>query len=91
MRTHLLATPEVIAIGVLSRPLGNPGHHRQHGLGPVRRLDLRFLVDAEHQSPFGRVQIQADDIVDLVDDVRIGRQLEGLRAVRLQAERPPDP
>ncbi|GGN64821.1 hypothetical protein GCM10011579_034700 [Streptomyces albiflavescens] len=33
----------------------------------------------------------AHHVVHLVDEVRVRRQLERLRAVRLEAERPPDP
>lgn len=81
------AGPDVVVGG----PLRKSGHHRQHRLRAVQGLDLRLLVDTEHQSPLRRVQIETDDVVDLVDEVRIRRRLECLRALRLQAERPPDP
>jgi len=29
---------------VVAAPLGHARHHRQHRLGPVQRLDARFLV-----------------------------------------------
>src|SRR4051812_23573606 len=38
---------------VMGAPLGHAGHHRQHGLGPVERLDLGLLVHAQHDRPFG--------------------------------------
>ena len=64
--------------------------HRQDRLCTVEGLDLALLVDAEHQRALRRRQIEAYDVADLVHEVRIARQLEGLRAVRLQAEGAPD-
>ena len=39
--------------------------HRQSGLGAVERLDLRFLVDRQHQRVLRRIDIEADDILHL--------------------------
>jgi hypothetical protein len=50
-----------------------------------------LLVHAQHHRTLGRVVIQPDDIDDLLDKQRIGRQLEGVGQVRLEAEVPPDP
>jgi hypothetical protein len=36
------AMPQV----VVGAPPGHAGHHRQHGPGPVQRLDLGLLIDA---------------------------------------------
>jgi len=66
-----------------------PRPHRQNGLRAVERLDLRLLIDAEHDSAGGRIEIQPHDVAHLLDQQRVGRELEGLRAVRLQAERAP--
>ena len=49
-----------------------------------------FFVDTEHQRAVRRRQIEAYDVADLVHEVRIAGELEGLRAVRLQAEGAPD-
>ena len=38
---------------IMGSPLGLPWAHRQQGLRPVERLDLRFLVDAQHQRSGG--------------------------------------
>ncbi len=56
----------------------------------IECLNLAFLIDAQRQSAFRRIQIQPHDAADFLDEERIGRQLEGLDAVRLQRERPPD-
>ena len=66
-------------------------HHRQDRLLAVERLDLALLVDAEHQRAVGRRQVEPDDVAHLVDEQRIARQLERLRAMRLQPEGRPDP
>jgi hypothetical protein len=69
------------------------GHARQQGQDrrrAVERLDLRLLVDAEHDRGLGRVEVEPDDVAQLVDELRIGRELEGLGLVGLQSECPPD-
>ena len=63
--------------------------HRQQGLCAVESLNLRFFIDTQHQGMIGRVEIQPDDIANLLDHQRVGRQREGLRAMRLQAKGPP--
>jgi hypothetical protein len=52
---------------------------------------LTLLIDGRDQDALKRVQVQADRVADLVDDLRIGRQLPGLHGVRLEAELRPDP
>ena len=78
----------LIVVGV---PLGLAGPHRQQRLGSIERLDLALFIDAEHHGAFGRREIQANNITYLLDKQRIGRDLEGFRAVRLQAKRLPNP
>ena len=41
---------------------------RQTGLGAVERLDLALLVDREDDSMGGRIDIEADDVAQLVDE-----------------------
>jgi len=47
-------------------------------------LDLGFLVYAEHHGGLGRVQVEPDDVVDLLDEQRVVGQLEPVGAVRFQ-------
>ena len=61
---------------VMAAALGHAGHHRQHRLGPVQRLDTRFLVHAQHHRVLRRVVVQADHIDDLLHEERVRRQLE---------------
>ncbi len=35
-------------------PLGHAGRHWQHRLFAIQRLDLRFLVNTQHDSPVRR-------------------------------------
>jgi hypothetical protein len=81
----------VMPLVVVGAALGQARQHRQDRLGAVQRLDLGLLVHAQHHRPLGRVVIQPDDIDDLLDKQRIGRQLEAVGQVRLEAEVPPDP
>ena len=60
-----------VALVVVGRALGRAGQHRQRRRGAVQRLDLRLLIDAQHHRPLGRVQIQAADVVDLLDELRV--------------------
>ncbi len=64
--------------------------HRQSRLGSVERLDLRLLVDRQHQRVLGRIDIKTDDILHLGGKLRVVRQLEGAHPVRFEAVRRPD-
>ena len=64
--------------------------HRQDRLRALERLDLRLLVHREDHRIRRRRHVQAHDVPDLLDQLRIRRDLETLRAMRLQPERPPD-
>ena len=44
--------------------------------GSVERLDLRLLVDREHQRMLGRIDMEADDVLHLGGKLRVVRQLE---------------
>ncbi len=78
-----------VADVVVAAPLRHTRHQRQHRRRAVERLDLRLLIDTKHHRCLRRVQVQADDVAHLVDELRIGRELERLRLVRLEPERPP--
>ena len=65
--------------------------HRQDGLRALQRLDLRLLVDREDHGIRRRRHVQPDHVPDLLHELRIRRDLETLRAMRLQPECPPNP
>jgi hypothetical protein len=60
-------------------------------LRAVERLNLALLVHAEHQGVIGRVHIKAHNVAHFLDQQGVGRQFESIGAMRLQAERAPDP
>jgi hypothetical protein len=74
---------------VVRAPFGQPRGERQNRLRAVERLNLGLLVHTQHQGPVRRVEIQPHDVAHLVDEQRIGGELEGLPAVRLQSKRAP--
>ena len=59
---------------IVTAPLRHAGHHRQYRLGPIQCLHAGFLVHTQHHRMFGRIVIQANDIDDLVDELRIGAE-----------------
>ena len=71
---------------VVGHPFDVAQAHRQHRLGALERLALALLVHAQHDCVLGRTQIQPHDIAQLLDEERIGGELEVLGAVRLQAQ-----
>jgi hypothetical protein len=76
---------------VVASPLRRSRSHGEDGLGAVESLDLSLLVGTEHQRPFRRVQVEADDVAHLLDQLGIVGELEGFGSMRLQAEGVPDP
>jgi hypothetical protein len=64
--------------------------HRQQRARPIQGVNLRLLIHTQHQGLVWRMQVEAHNIAYLLDNQGIGRQFEGFRAMRLQAERPPD-
>ena len=62
---------------------------RQNRLRAFQRLNLALLVDAQHDSVIGRIEVEANDVPDLVNQQRISRGLEALGAMRLNAEQRP--
>lgn len=76
------AVPHVVVGASLDRPRT----HRQQRLRAVKGLDLRLLVDAQNDRAVGRRQVEANDVPDLLDELRIRGQLEVLTAVGLKTE-----
>jgi hypothetical protein len=72
-------------------PLRRAGQQRQDRGGAIQRLHARLLIHAQHHRRLGRVEVQPDHVADFLDELRIGRQLEGVDQVRLEPKRPPDP
>lgn len=75
---------------VMGAPLRNAGHHLPNRLRPVQGLDLAFFVHAQHQGSLRRIQVHPDDVANLLDKQRIGREFESLSAMRLRTKGTPD-
>ena len=54
-------------------------------------LNLRFLVDAQHEGFVGRVEMEAHHVGHLLHEAMVRGQLEGFRAVGLQPAAGPEP
>ena len=75
---------------LVGTPLGLARAHRQQRLGTVQRLNLALLVHAEDDRVIGRVQVQPPDGAHFLDEQRVGREFEGLGAMRLQTKGAPN-
>ena len=75
-----------VADVVVRDPFDVAQSHRQQRLRALEGLDLTLLVDTQHERIIRRIQIQPDHIAKLFDKERIGRELEGPRAMRLHAK-----
>jgi hypothetical protein len=80
-----------VADVVVGAPFDLAGTHRQDRLAAVQGLNLRLLVDAQHDGAIRGIEVETDDVSHLVDQQRVGGQLEALSAVRLKTEGAPDP
>src|SRR6476620_5849840 len=63
---------------------------RQARLGAIESLDLALLVERKHDGVGRRIDIEPDHVAQLVDEVRIVRELELPITVRLKPVRLPD-
>ncbi len=79
-----------VALVVVGHGPGAALLHGQAGLGTVERLDLALLVDREDDGVGRRIDIEADDVAQFGDELRVGGELELLDPVRLKAMRAPD-
>ncbi len=67
------------------------GINRQALLHAIEGLNLRLLVDAQHNGMLWWFQIQADDVHQLLGEMRIVGDLERLHAMRLEIGLLPHP
>jgi hypothetical protein len=71
---------------VVASPRRLAGAQRQHRLAAVERLDQGFFAHSQHDGMLGRRDIETHHVAHLGHEVRVGRELERLHPVRLQAE-----
>ncbi|WP_409268535.1 hypothetical protein [Pseudomonas sp. KCJK9044] len=79
-----------MALVIMGAPLNLPRSKLQHRLSTIQRLDLAFLVNRERHGIVRRAQVEPDHIYDLLGEVRVVADLEGLQSVRLEIGRSPD-
>jgi hypothetical protein len=63
---------------------------RQARLRAIESLDLALLVDAQHQGFVRGIQIEPQDVGQLLEEVLVAAELEGLDPMRLQVVALPD-
>jgi len=80
-----------VALVVVRHAGRKPRPHREDRLRAVQRLDLRLLVDAQHQRPLRWVEVEPHDVGQLAAELQILAELERLDSVRLQPVLLPDP
>ena len=78
-----------MALVVVRHRGGAAALHRQTRLRAIKRLDLAFLVNAQHQRLVRRVHVEADDVGDFFLELGIVRHFERLQ-MRLEAGLAPD-
>ena len=61
---------------------GRAQTHGQQRLGVVQSLQMRFLVNAEHGCPVGRVEVEPDDVAHHLNKVGIPGELVAVRLPR---------
>ena len=79
----------VALVVVRHRPTAAPLQGKT-GLGAIEGLDLTFLVDAQHERPVRGIEIQADNIVELLNELLVPTDFEGLDEMGLETVSIPD-
>src|ERR1700692_3258246 len=74
-----------IAFVVVRHRLSTALLHRQAPVGAIERLNLAFLVDAEHNRLVGRVEVEPDDVDHFFSELWIVGELEWARQMWLSA------
>jgi len=80
-----------MALVVMCHGSSAPLLHRQPRLGAVEGLNLALLIDRQDNGMVGRIDVEADDLVQFSGKLRIVGQLELADPVRLEAMSTPYP
>ncbi len=79
-----------IAFAIMGHRAEPPLLQRQARLGPVQRLDPGLLINRQDNGVGGRIDIEADNVAQFIDEVGIVGELELPAAMGLKPVRPPD-
>jgi hypothetical protein len=82
---------DAMALVIVGYGASAPLIHRQPRLGAIKRLNLALLIDRQDNGVVGRIDVEADDLVQFGDKLRIVGQLELTHPVRLEAMSTPYP
>ena len=82
---------DAMALVVVGHGAGTPLLHRQPRLGAIKGLNLALLIDREDDGVVGRIDIEADDVLQFGGKLRIVGQLELAHQMRLKPMGTPDP
>src|SRR6202521_4534393 len=80
-----------MALVIMGCGAGAPLLHRQTRLGAIKCLNLALLIDRQDNGVVGRIDVEADDLVQFGRKLRIVGQLELAHPVRLEAMSTPYP
>src|SRR5215207_9401511 len=80
-----------VALVVMSPAFRLSRAHRQNWLRAIQSLNLRFLVNTQHQRLIRGSHVKPDDVPHFVDEQGILGKFEALAAVRRQSESSPHP
>src|SRR5260221_7237077 len=73
-----------VALVIVRVARGSARTQGQRQLSSLQGLDRGFLVNAQHDRMLGRIQIQADDVMHLRDELWVAADLIRPNEVRLQ-------
>ena len=73
----------LVALVIMGHGASPAALHQQAGLGAIKRLDLAFLVDRENHGVGERIDLEANDVLELGGEGRVFRQLELAHPMRL--------
>src|SRR5271154_1261729 len=79
-----------VALVVVRHRPGPALLHGESGLCAIKGLNLALFVDRQHYGVCGRIDIEADDVAQFVDEARVVGQLELAYPMRLQTMGAPD-
>src|SRR6266550_8788498 len=82
---------DAMALVVVGYGASAPLFHRQPRLGAIKGSNLALLVDRQDNGMVGRIDVEADDLVQFGGKLRIVGQLELAYPVRLEAMSTPYP
>ncbi len=75
---------DAMALVIVGYGASAPLLHRQPRLGAIKRLNLALLIDRQDNGVVGRIDVEADDLVQFGGKLRIVGQLELTHPVRLR-------